>query len=218
MESDSPIIIAIDGPAASGKSTVAREVASRLGVLFVNSGEMYRAFTWWVLHNCVDPEDIQGVIDLLNHTSFSRGEDHGVGTVAVQGRRLSESELKSDRVNGNVSAIAAIPEVRRRLVAEQRCFAEQKSLVMEGRDIGTVVFPDTPYKFFIDAAPEIRAARRRMEGIADSVEGRDLADTMRKTSPLKAAEDAMTIDTSHMEIEEVVNLVVEAIEWKSAAS
>ncbi|MDF1752654.1 MAG: (d)CMP kinase [Verrucomicrobiales bacterium] len=210
-----PLIIAIDGPAASGKSTVARRVARKLECVFVNSGEMYRAFTWWTLHNQVDPNDTVAVVKLLEETQFTCGEEDLVGYVEVQGRRLTEEEMKNDAVNSSVSAIAAIAEVRARLVAEQRAFAAESSLVMEGRDIGTVVFPDTPYKFFIDASPEIRAARRSAEGIEDSIEARDLADSMRTASPLKVATDAMVIDSSFMGVDEVVDLVVDAIQWKS---
>jgi len=215
MESGSPIIIAIDGPAASGKSTVARRVARVLNCIFVNSGEMYRAFTWWTLENQVDPEDTEAVVALLAETTFSCSREDFVGFVEVQGQRLSLEQMKSDAVNSSVSAIAAIPEVRARLVSEQRAYAGRSSLVMEGRDIGTVVFPDTPYKFFIDAAPEIRAARRSAEGIEDSVEARDLADSMRKSSPLKVAEDATVIDTSNLDADEVVTLVVEAVQRKA---
>ncbi|MDF1813283.1 MAG: (d)CMP kinase [Verrucomicrobiales bacterium] len=210
-----PLIIAIDGPAASGKSTVARRVARALNCVFVNSGEMYRAFTWWTLKNDVDPTDTDAVIRLLNDTSFTCGHEELIGFVEVAGQRLSEEELKNDAVNSSVSAIAAIAEVRARLVAEQRAFANESSLVMEGRDIGTVVFPDTPWKFFIDAAPEIRAARRNAEGIGDSIEARDRADSMRKASPLKVADDAMVIDSSHLDIDEVVDIVVNAIRWEN---
>jgi len=211
METNHPLIIAIDGPAASGKSTVAKLVADALNCVFINSGEMYRAFTWWTLHNQVDPGDTGAVIALLDQTRFACGQEDKVGYVEVEGRRLSLEEMKNDAVNSSVSAVSAIPEVRARLVAEQRAYADQSALVMEGRDIGTVVFPDTPYKFFIDAAPHIRAARRLAEGISDSVEARDLADSMRTTSPLKAAADAMVIDSSDMEIDQVVDLVVATI-------
>lgn len=217
MDEGEKLIIAIDGPAASGKSTVARRIAQSMGLVFVNSGEMYRAFTWWVLHNDLDPADTEAVIDLLKETKFESGAEDGIGTISVQGRRLGREELKSDAVNGAVSQISAIPQVRSRLVSEQRAYAEQGSVVMEGRDIGSVVFPDTPFKFFIDAAPEIRAARRKAEGIEDSVEARDLADSMRKSSPLKISSDAMVIDSSHLDIEEVVQLALDAIQWKKAA-
>lgn len=214
--SSDPIIIAIDGPAASGKSTVARRVAESLDYLFVNSGEMYRAFTWKVLDQQIDPADVEKVLELLNQTEFTCGQQQNVGTIAVDGQILTEAELKSDAINSSVSAIAAIPEVRSRLVEQQRSYGELNSLVMEGRDIGSVVFPDTPYKFFIDASPEIRAARRSKEGITDSIKARDLADSKRKASPLKVPDGAMQLDSSHIGAEEVVELVLDAIRWKSA--
>lgn len=210
-----PIIIAIDGPAASGKSTVARRVARALSYLFVNSGEMYRAFTWKVLNSQIDPTDTEKVIDLLHKTDFTCGQEDLVGNIAVDGQFLTDAELKNDAINSSVSAIAAIAEVRAKLVEQQRSYAELNSLVMEGRDIGTVVFPDTQFKFFIDAAPEIRAARRNKEGIEDSIEARDLADSMRTASPLKIASDAMVVDSSYLKADEVVELVLDAIKWKA---
>ncbi len=213
-----PFVIAIDGPAASGKSTVAKGVARALDCVFVNSGEMYRAFTWWVLENGIDPNNADAVITLLNETSFACGEEEMIGYVEIQGRRLSDEQLKNDAINSSVSAIAAIPEVRERLVEEQRGFARFPALVMEGRDIGTVVFADTPYKFFVDASPEIRAARRSAEGIEDSIEARDLADSMRKASPLKQATDAIRIDTSEMGPDEVVAVVVDSISLNKEAA
>ncbi len=212
MSGEGSFTIAIDGPAASGKSTVARRVALALGCVFVNSGAMYRAFTWWILEQGIDPRDRIEVLDLLQRTRFSFGEENLVGTIEIEGRRLDTPELKSSGVNRWVSAIAAIPEVRSRLVAEQRAYGDRTSLVMEGRDIGTVVFPDTPYKFFIDADPETRARRRRKEGISDSIRDRDRQDSSREDSPLVAAEDAVLIDTTHLEVDEVVNRVLGDIE------
>ena len=213
MSPDS-LIIAIDGPAASGKSTVAKRVAKMLNCVFVNSGAMYRAFTFWTLEKGIDPADTAAVIDLLNKTSFTCGEEDHVGTLEIEGRQLTRYELKSNAVNQSVSKISAIPEVRARLVEEQRAYGSRASLVMEGRDIGTVVFPDTPHKFFIDADPEIRAARRLAEGIKDSIVERDQQDSMRKNSPLTVADDALVIDTSDMTIDEVVSCVVGAIQEK----
>lgn len=209
--SASPLIIAIDGPAASGKSTVAKRVASALGIVFVNSGAMYRAFTWWVLENGIDPADTAAVLDLLARTEFSCGEENGVGTIAVGGVPMTRAELASTGVNGAVSPISAIPEVRGRLVAEQRRYATDHGVVMEGRDIGSVVFPDTPHKFYIDASPEVREARRRAEGIDDSIAKRDRIDSSRKASPLVIPEDAVVVDSSHLSADEVVESVLDAI-------
>lgn len=211
MEESNPLIIAIDGPAASGKSTVARGVAQRLGLVFVSSGAMYRAFTWWVLENRVDPSDRSAVLDLLNRTEFVCGKDGREGTIDIGGKRMTDAELSATAVNGGVSRIASIPEVRERLVAEQRRYGADSGVVMEGRDIGSVVFPDTPNKFYIDAAPEVRAARRRAQGIIDSVSERDRMDSSRSTSPLLIPEGAVVVDSSHLTAEEVVSRVIDMI-------
>ena len=211
LKDDDSLIVAIDGPAASGKSTVARGAAGKLDCLFVNSGSMYRAFTWWVLRNEIAPSDTEAIVELLSDTAFTCGEEEGCAVFEVQGRRLSPEQLRSDAVNDAVSAIAAISEVRSRLVIEQRKLAEKGRIIMEGRDIGTVVFPETPYKFYIDADPKVREQRRSAEGIEDSVKERDRADSARKSSPLKIADDAMVIDSTSLNIEEVITLVVDAI-------
>lgn len=217
MEGMNPtaLIVAIDGPAASGKSTVARKVAGALGLVFVNSGAMYRAFTWWVLENGIDPADTASVLELLGSTRFVCGEEDGTGTISVGGIPMTRNELSSTAVNGGVSLIASIPEVRERLVAEQRRYASSRGVVMEGRDIGSVVFPGTPHKFYIDASPEVREARRRAEGIDDSIARRDRIDSSRKASPLVIPEDALVIDSSDLGIDEVVDRVLESI--RSAA-
>ncbi|MDF1851285.1 MAG: (d)CMP kinase [Verrucomicrobiales bacterium] len=210
--SESPAyIVAIDGPAASGKSTVARRIAAELGIVFVSSGGMYRAFTWRVLEEGVDPNETPEVLALLGRTRFDCGEENGIGTIAVDGRLLTAGEISSEAVNANVSTVAAIPEVRERLVAEQRAYAERRGVVMEGRDIGSVVFPDTPHKFYIDASPEVREQRRRAEGIQDSIAARDKIDSSRKASPLVIPDDAQVVDSSELGIEEVVAEVLAGI-------
>ena len=200
-------VVAIDGPAASGKSTVARRVAEELGFVFVNSGAMYRAFTWWVLENGINSANGEEVLRLLGETDFETHERNGMGVIAVNGRELGE-EIHSGEVNAEVSPISAYPEVRERLVAEQRACADRSDVVMEGRDIGSVVFPDTPHKYYIDASPEVRARRRRDQGQEDSVTERDRQDSSRKTAPLKVADGAVVIDSSEMGIEEVVEAVL----------
>lgn len=211
MSETSSSIVAIDGPAASGKSTVARRIARELGIVFVSSGAMYRAFAWRVLDAGVDPGDADAVVELLGRTGFTCGEQDGIGTVAVDGRLLGPEEISSESVNANVSPVAAIPEVRERLVAEQRAYAKRRGVVMEGRDIGSVVFPDTPYKFYIDASPEVRERRRRAEGINDSIAARDRIDSGRKASPLVIPDDAVVVDSSDLGIDEVVERVLESI-------
>lgn len=207
MKLSSPII-AIDGPAASGKSTVAKRIATELGITFVSSGAMYRAFTWWVLEKDVDPSEAAAVVKLLDETQFECGEENAAGTIAIDGRRITGDQMSEERVNQNVSLIARIPEVRTRLVDEQRRYADESGVVMEGRDIGSVVFPDTPWKFYIDASPEVREQRRRAQGIVDSIAKRDKIDSSRKNSPLVIPEGAIVVDSSDLSADEVVERVL----------
>ncbi len=206
-------MIAIDGPAASGKSTVARVLARRLRLAYVNSGAMYRAVTWWMLARGADPEDAGSVLALLPQMPMECGLENGISTIRIGGEDPGTA-LYGEAVNQNVSAIARIPEIRRILVARQREYARDNDLVMEGRDIGSVVFPDTEYKFYIDASAEVRARRRALQGQRDSITERDRADTSRKTSPLTIAEDAHVIDSSNLTIDGVVGEIVGRLKLK----
>jgi len=197
------LVIAIDGPAASGKSSVARELARRLGLIYVNSGAMYRAFTWHVLEMKIDPRDTPSVLALLHAMDFQCGLNGAESSLRINGAD-PEPHLSDAPVNDNVSIIASIPEVREYLVAKQREYALHYDLVMEGRDIGSVVFPDTPCKFYIDASPEVRAARRAKQGLLDEINTRDKRDSSRSVSPLLMAKDAQLIDSSNLTIEGVV--------------
>lgn len=205
--------IAIDGPAASGKSTVARLIAQKLHYTFINTGAMYRAVTWYLLQRGINPQDTAAVVATLPGIPLSFGKDGSVSTVVCEGRTLSD-ELKGQEVNGLVSTVAAIPEVRSLLVRKQREYNESEPVVMEGRDIGTVVFPDTPFKYFVTASEEVRAARRAAEGITDSIAERDKKDSQRAASPLAQAPDARLVDTSDMTIEEVVSFIADDIRAK----
>lgn len=207
------IVIAIDGPAASGKSTVARALARRLRLAYVNSGAMYRAVTWWMLRHGGDPRSEEAVLPLLSQMPMVCGLENGVSTIRM-GDEDPEPHLCDDEVNLNVSAIARMPDVRRILVQKQREYAERCDLVMEGRDIGSVVFPDTPYKFYVDASPEVRARRRALQGQRDAITDRDRADTSRKTSPLTIAEDAYVIDSSNLTIDGVIGEIVGRLKLK----
>lgn len=204
------VAIAIDGPAASGKSSVARRVAEELGFIFVSSGLMYRAFAWRAVRAGIDTGNAGEVLGLLARTRFECGEREGVGTVLVDGEDPGD-ELTSDPVNSTVSAIAAYPEVREHLVAAQRAYRQNGNVVMEGRDIGSVVFADTPYKFYIDASPEVRERRRRAQGIDDNIGERDRRDSSRAASPLVAVEDATVVDSTNLDLEEVVGEVMERL-------
>ena len=171
---------------------------------------MYRAFAWQVIQSGVNSADTRAVLELLEKTQFECGKQHGIGTVLVNGVDPGE-ELTSDAVNSTVSTVAAYPEVRDRLVAVQRAYRDRDDVVMEGRDIGSVVFADTPYKFYIDASPEVREQRRRDQGIEDSISDRDRQDSTRKVSPLVAAEGAVVVDSTDMNLEEVVEQVLTSL-------
>lgn len=202
--------IAIDGPAASGKSTLAREIAKRLGLVMVNSGAMYRAITWKALQEDISPTDEQGVIALMDRIEIQCGENGLFSTITIDGVD-PEEELRSQAINANVSAVSAIPEVRRRLVDLQRNYLDHTSVIMEGRDIGSVVFPDTPFKIYVDADESVRSARRTKVGEVDSVATRDAADSKRTTAPLIVAEGAVILDTSHHTIESGVDAAIEIL-------
>lgn len=192
--------IAIDGPAASGKSTLARRIAERLGLVMVNSGAIYRAVTWKVLEEGIAVEDHDAIIALIARINIHCSSRGCVSTVAIDGRELVE-ELRSEAVNANVSAVSAIPEVRRKLIELQRAYLAHSSIIMEGRDIGSVVFPDTPYKIYVTADETVRAARRGNDGEVDSIAKRDAADSQRATAPLMIAPGAVVLDNSTHTIE-----------------
>lgn len=204
------VAIAIDGPAASGKSTLARQLAGKLDLIMVNSGEMYRAVTWKVLQDGIDPRDSEAVIAALADMDIECSVSEGQSVVRLDGLRTGD-ELRSEAVNGSVSAVAAIPEVRERLVEMQRGFLEFGNVIMEGRDIGTVVFPDTPFKIYLDADAGVRAGRRVAVGEVDSVEDRDREDSRRKTAPLQVAEGAAILDTSGHTIESGTEAALELL-------
>lgn len=205
--------IAIDGPAASGKSTVAKLIAQALDYIFINTGAMYRAVTWYVLDHKVQATDTASVLELLVNIPLSFAKEGTQSTVMCRGVKLAD-ELTQSEVNAHVSVIAAIPEVRDLLVRRQREYNQHEPIVMEGRDIGTVVFPQTPFKYFITASEEVRTARRAAQGIHDSIADRDRHDSSRAVAPLLQAEDALLVDTSYMSIEDVVLFVVNDIRLK----
>jgi CMP/dCMP kinase len=206
-------VIAIDGPAASGKSSVARALARRLGWLYVNSGAMYRAVTWLAVSRNVPANDQAKVIALLQSVDFKCGVHDRESTISIDGVDPTP-HLTDAAVNANVSAIASLAEVRRILVDWQRGYAERQDLVMEGRDIGSVVFPETPYKFYIDASLEVRAARRARQGQSDNPAERDKVDSSRRTSPLVLAEDAHVVDSSNLTIDGVVGEIIGRLKLK----
>ena len=202
--------IAIDGPAASGKSTIAKHLARRLGLVMVNSGAMYRAVTWKVLELGINPDDHTAVVQALQAMNIECGTAGNFSTIAIDGRLLDE-ELRGTEVNLAVSRVAAVPEVRSLLVQLQRDYLQHTSLVMEGRDICSVVFPDTPYKIYVDASEEVRAARRSAEGVTDSVAARDKADSNRTTAPLIVADGAIVLDNSDHTVASAVEAALDIL-------
>lgn len=211
------VVIAIDGPSGVGKSTVSRAVATALELAYLDTGSTYRAATLAVLAAGVDINDEQAVLEVVR----SHAIDYVASGVVLDGVSVAQA-VRTDRVTSNVSAISAHPKVRSEIVEIQRDWVARHGgdAVVEGRDIGTVVFPDTPHKIYLTARPEVRAARRAgdeeagsatIAEIAVALRARDSADSSRAVSPLRPADDAAIIDTSDIGIEEVVNTIVDSI-------
>lgn len=212
------VIVAIDGPSASGKSTVSKRVAQELEFTYVDSGSLYRGMTWKALRSGVDVRQPLAVVELMNRMKLEFFVDHRVVYFTVDGEDPGQ-QLRSEPVRESVSDVAAIPEVRTFMVNHLRDMAQFGEIVMEGRDIGTVVFPTTPFKFYLDASPEVRAQRRfnelaPVEGTKDvgvvmnSLARRDQKDSTRPTAPLQIALGARVIDSTAMTIDEVVASIV----------
>jgi cytidylate kinase len=206
-------VVAIDGPAASGKSSVARALAKQIGFAYVNSGAMYRAVTWHVLSHGVSPGDAAAIIELLEKTRIDCTLDHDGSHIVIDGIDPT-AHLSDDEVNAQVSLVSSVPRLREILVEKMRVYAVDHDIVMEGRDIGSVVFPDTPYKFYIDASPDVRLRRRQAQGLRDQIAARDRADSSRRASPLIIAEDAHVIDSSNLTIEGVVGEIIGRLKMK----
>lgn len=210
-------MVAIDGPAGSGKSTVAKLIAKRLNLLYIDTGAMYRALTLAALNKNISPSDSTSVINLAKKIRIKL-EDSPQGLKVVLNGVDVTSDIRTPQVNTSVSDIAKIKEVREIMVLEQRKLAQGRSVVLEGRDIGTVVFPEAKFKFFLDARVDERAKRRfkEMQGVSidevkTNVKQRDKIDSGRKIAPLKCADDAVYIDTTKMSIEEVVNTILKYV-------
>ncbi len=203
-------VITIDGPAASGKSSVARLVAQRLGWTFVNTGNMYRAVTWSVLQCGINPGDTSAVAAHIRDLALEFPIENGATAISIAGRKL-DGELTDATVNSAVSLVARVAEVRQKLVAAQRSLTSIGPLVMEGRDIGSVVFPDAAFKFYIDASEAVRQSRRAAQGSTDVISARDHIDSTRKTSPLIAARGSVIIDSSHLALEQVVERILSSV-------
>ncbi|HEY0004298.1 MAG TPA: (d)CMP kinase [Pyrinomonadaceae bacterium] len=216
-----PLIISIDGPSGAGKSTLGRMLARELNLLYLDTGAMYRAVALAVLESGLSTSDARSVAELAAQAKLSLSGDPDSLRVALDGRDVSEA-IRTEEVSQTASIISTIPEVRRTLVRQQRELGRQGGVVLDGRDAGTVVFPDADVKFFLTAAPEKRAERRyeedRMKSRDTSFEQtladigvRDRRDVTRADSPLAPAPDAVLIDSTELSIEEVFEQMMKAI-------
>jgi cytidylate kinase len=210
-------IIAIDGPSGAGKGTVARAVSQALGYRHVDTGAMYRAVGWKAVQDNVPLDDEEAVAALARQADIIVEG----GVVSIDGDDVTRA-IRTPEIDRAATAVARLPRVREILVARQRRMAEQGGVVMEGRDIGTVVFPNADVKIYLDASPEERARRRANDAahtgskagqaaVAEAIQARDKSDTTRTVSPLTVASDAVHIDTTHMPIDQVVSTVVDLV-------
>ena len=218
------LVIAIDGFSSTGKSSISKVVADTLGLIHIDTGAMYRAITLFGLRNFKNEKqeiDLPKLLQNLNEISLEFRENSGKLEIYLNGENVSK-EIRTTEVSDNVSFIAKQPEVRERLVVLQRDIAEKQGVIMDGRDIGTVVLPNADYKFFLTASADERARRRFLElqslGIETTVEEvkqnlieRDRIDSEREISPLKQAEDAILIDNTNLNKEETIDLILSYI-------
>ncbi|MER6914715.1 (d)CMP kinase [Streptomyces sp. NPDC000594] len=210
------VIVAIDGPAGTGKSSTSRAVAAELGLSYLDTGAQYRAITWWMISNGVDTADADAVASAAEKPSIVSGTDPAGPTITVDGADAS-GPIRTQEVSSKVSAVSAVPEVRTLITDLQRAIAAAapEGIVVEGRDIGTTVLPDADLKIFLTASAEARAARRSGElkgadlaATKEALIKRDAADSSRKASPLAKAGDAVEVDTTDLTLQQVIECVV----------
>lgn len=211
--------VAIDGPAGAGKSTIAKRIAKKLGYIYVDTGAMYRAMAYYLIQNQVDATDKDAIVAACQHADISIRYQDGEQVVLLNGENVN-AYLRTEAVGNMASVSSAVPEVRKKLVELQQKLARETDVVMDGRDIGTVVLPDADVKVYLTASVETRAKRRFLElqekgeaadlqKIAADIEDRDYRDMHRDISPLRQAEDATLVDSSEMTIDQVVERILE---------
>ncbi|MET9111449.1 (d)CMP kinase [Streptomyces zhihengii] len=219
------VIVAIDGPSGTGKSSTSKAVASALGLSYLDTGAQYRAITWWMISNGIDVSDAAAVAAVAGKPVIESGTDPAAPAITVDGLDAS-GPIRTQEVTSKVSAVSAVPEVRTVITDLQRSIASAagKGIVVEGRDIGTTVLPDADLKIFLTASPEARAARRSGEikgsdvaATREALIRRDTADSSRKTSPLAKADDAVEVDTTELTLQQVVECVVTLVEERRSA-
>lgn len=214
--------IAIDGPAGAGKSTIAKQVARRENLIYIDTGAMYRAMSLLMLQNGIPLNDAEKIGQECSQAQIDISYENGEQAVFLNGEKV-DAFLREERVGNAASAVSAVPRVRERLVQLQRELAESADVVMDGRDIGTVVLPDADLKIFLTASSRVRAERRYRElqekgieadlkTIQRDIEERDHRDMTRETSPLRQAEDAVAIDSSMMTVDEVIQNILDLIQ------
>jgi len=210
-----PLVVAIDGPSGSGKSSTSRGVAERLSLAYLDTGAMYRAMTWALLERGVDLQDPDAIAEAARGVRLASGTDPLTPTIHADGTDVADP-IRSEEVTGSVSLVAAVPQVREMLVELQRdIIAQSDGIVVEGRDIGSTVAPEAPIKIYLVADPAARAARRAAEtGVSDTaateeaLARRDEIDSNRAASPLAKADDAVVVDGTHLTLAEVIETIV----------
>ncbi|MBN6054010.1 (d)CMP kinase [Nonomuraea sp. RK-328] len=223
------LVVAMDGPSGSGKSSASRGVAKALGLRYLDTGAMYRAMTWWVLEQGVDPADADAVAARAVEPEIVSGTDPDAPSIHVDGVDVA-GPIRGARVTAAVSQVAAVPEVRARLVALQRQIIGDGGIVVEGRDIGTVVAPDATLKIYLTASAEARAQRRHAELSGGGTEAttvevqqaelarRDKLDSTRKTDPLSMADGAVELDTTALDLQQVIAEVLRLVEERGGSA